>query len=102
MLVDLTDPESIRRCVDEIQSKQLHIQVLVNNAGVSMVHTYTEAPTGVELTCQTNYIGVVELTDRMIPLLLFSLSLPFTVDARRIPGACSCPPTPTRRTPFRL
>ena len=70
LLVDLTDPDSIRNCVEEIRSKQLHIQVLVNNAGVSMVHTYIEAKTGIELTCQTNYIGVVELTDRLIPLLL--------------------------------
>lgn len=41
-----------------------------------MVPTYTQANTGIELTCQTNYIGVVQLTEGLTPLLEFvSVSL---------------------------
>ena len=54
----MENPKSISDCVEAVKSQQLHINVLVNNAGVSMVHTYIESPTGVEKTCQTNYLGI--------------------------------------------
>ena len=66
----MTDPKSIHHCVEQIKAKDLHIDVLINNAGVSMVHKYMETQTGVEMTCQTNYIGVVQLTELLIPRLL--------------------------------
>ena len=69
-LIDMTDPKSIQHCVEQIDAKDLQIDVLINNAGVSMVHKYMEAQTGVEMTCQTNYIGVIQLTELLIPHLL--------------------------------
>ena len=66
----MTDPKSIQHCVEQIDAKDLQIDVLINNAGVSMVHKYMEAQTGVEMTCQTNYIGVIQLTELLIPHLL--------------------------------
>ena len=69
----MTDPESINACVQEIITKDIHIHVLVNNAGVCMIPTYTEAKTGVEMTCQTNYMGVVQLTEKLLPVLEYSI-----------------------------
>lgn len=43
--------------------------MLVNNAGVCLIPHYTEASTGQELTCQTNYFGAVQLTESIIPYL---------------------------------
>ena len=65
----MTDPESINVCVQEIIAKDIHLHTLVNNAGVSMVPNYIEAKTGVEMTCQTNYMGVVQLTEKLLPIL---------------------------------
>ena len=65
----MTDPESINACVQQIITNEIHIHALVNNAGVSMVPTYMEAKTGVEMTCQTNYMGVVQLTEKLLPIL---------------------------------
>lgn len=69
LLIDMTKPDSINNCISEIKEQNLHINVLVNNAGVSMVSHYTQASTGIELTCQTNYIGVVQLTEGLTSLL---------------------------------
>ncbi|CBK21122.2 uncharacterized protein [Blastocystis hominis] len=65
----MSDAASIRSCVETIRSQGIRFNVLVNNAGVSLIPNYTEAPTGQELTCQTNYFGVVQLTESLIPLL---------------------------------
>ena len=69
----MTDPKSIQRCVERIEAEDVHIDVLINNAGVSMVHQYIETQTGVEMTCQTNYMGVIQLTELLIPHLLFAI-----------------------------
>ena len=71
----MENPKSITDCVDTIKSQQLHINVLVNNAGVSLIHTYTESPSGVEKTCQTNYLGLVQFTELLTPLLEYHCSL---------------------------
>ena len=70
----MENPKSISDCVEAVKSQQLHINVLVNNAGVSMVHTYIVSPTGVEKTCQTNYLGLVQFTELMTPLLEYRCS----------------------------
>lgn len=69
----MTDPKSIDQCITTIKEQDLHIHVLVNNAGVSMIGKYTKAKTGVEMTCQTNYIGVVQLTEGLTPLLEYCI-----------------------------
>ena len=65
----MSKPSSIKACVEQIRLQDIHFNVLVNNAGISMVQTYTEASTGFELTCQTNYFGMVQLTELLVPLL---------------------------------
>lgn len=65
----MTDPKSISNCIQTIQDQGLHINTLINNAGVSMIPSYTQAKTGIELTCQTNYFGVVQLTEGLTPML---------------------------------
>ena len=82
----MEDPASIAKCVEAIKTQQLHIHVLVNNAGVSMVHSYVESPTGVEKTCQTNYLGLVQLTELMTPLLEYSLLRAMIVQEGRRPS----------------
>lgn len=47
----------------------IRFNVLINNAGVCFIPKYTEASTGQELTCQTNYFGVVQLTESLLPYL---------------------------------
>ena len=68
----MTHTKSIHACVKKITTKIMHIHTLVNSAGVSMVPNYMEAKTGVEMTCQTNYMGVVQLTEKLLPVLEYS------------------------------
>ena len=67
----MTDPKSISSLVEQIKEQNLHIHVLINNAGTGMISSYTESSTGIEITCHTNYYGVVQLTEEMTPLLLY-------------------------------
>lgn len=71
----MTDPVSIDSCVAKIVETDIHIHALINNAGVSLVPKYTETKTGIEMNCQTNYMGVVQLTEKLLPVLEYVLFL---------------------------
>ena len=85
----MTDPESINACVKEIITKKIRIHTLVNNAGVSMVPNYMEAKTGVEMTCQTNYMGVVQLTEKLLPVLEYSILINDVISRREEQSRCA-------------
>ena len=85
----MTDPESINACVKEIITKKIRIHTLVNNAGVSMVPNYMEAKTGVEMTCQTNYMGVVQLTEKLLPVLEYSILINDVISRREEQPRCA-------------
>ncbi|MFN2232898.1 MAG: SDR family NAD(P)-dependent oxidoreductase [Anaerolineales bacterium] len=59
--VDLSEPKSIRKAVDEIQAEYPVIDVLVNNAGVFGVKREVNS-NGVELNFAVNYLATFMLS----------------------------------------
>jgi NAD(P)-dependent dehydrogenase (short-subunit alcohol dehydrogenase family) len=71
--LDVTDPETIESCIDEIRQRYGRLDVLVNNAGVEGGGWMTSA-TDVDLdevrdTLETNLFGAWKLTQAALPLM---------------------------------
>ena len=68
VILDTSDLTSVRNCVDDIRKKNIHLDALVCNAGISPVHQGTTKD-GYELVFATNYLGhyllVMELLSSM-------------------------------------
>lgn len=68
LLMDLTDPLSIRAAVKEVIRKENRIDILINNAGM---HTGGPAETlpeeFIRLQMDTNFMGMVRLTREILP-----------------------------------
>lgn len=67
--LDLASQASVRRAARDIAVITNRIDVLINNAGIS-VHRRQTSPDGIELTFATNHIGPFLLTRLLLPLLL--------------------------------
>ena len=76
LIIDVSDSKSVENAVYELEQKFSHLDVLVNNAGIlhreeglgsSTVLGVT--PTILRETFDTNFFGLVELTQRLVPLL---------------------------------
>lgn len=69
--LDLTSSNSIQRCVDEVLARAGKIDILINNAGcVGPAAASEETPIDeVRALFETNFFGVVELTNRLLPYL---------------------------------
>lgn len=67
--LDLASHASVRRAAKDIAAITTRIDVLMNNAGIS-VHTRQLSPDGIELTFATNHLGPFLLTQLLLPLLL--------------------------------
>lgn len=74
--LDVNDSESIRKAVASIEAKYEKLDVLVNNAGV--LHreeglgssTVLSVPANIlRETFETNFFGLVDLTQRLVPLI---------------------------------
>ena len=64
------DPESIAGAVEEIKKISPNIDALINNAGILLDAQDTTADSvKVRNTLEINVVGVVDLTERLIPLL---------------------------------
>jgi len=74
--LDMNDPGSVRKAVKTVESKYQKLDALVNNAGI--LHreeglgssTVLGVPTNIlRETFETNFFGLVDLTQRLIPLI---------------------------------
>ena len=79
LILDVSNPNSIKACADKIIKEKIHFDVLVNNAGISLVPEYREAITGFESTLQTNYLGSVQFTELLLEHLVKESSEPRVV-----------------------
>lgn len=68
--VDVADPESIARCVASVKKARVHVDVLVNNAGI-----YPQGPIrsaslrDVRETMETHYFGALALIQAFLPAM---------------------------------
>lgn len=67
-ILDTSDLSSVRNCVKEIKSKNITLDALVCNAGISPMHSGTTAD-GFELVFATNYLGHFLLTMEVLPMM---------------------------------
>jgi NAD(P)-dependent dehydrogenase (short-subunit alcohol dehydrogenase family) len=80
LTVDVTDPATIQEAARQIEERFGHLDVLINNAGitgsgqVSPQDAYDQLPSSVDLDMvravfETNVFGVIAVTNAMLPLL---------------------------------
>ncbi|MGW4957595.1 SDR family NAD(P)-dependent oxidoreductase [Nonomuraea sp. NPDC004186] len=78
--LDVTDPATARAAAEQVEERFGHLDVLVNNAGitgsgqVTPVDAHDQVPSSVDLDMvravfETNVLGVVAVTNAMLPLL---------------------------------
>ena len=67
-LADLSSLAQVRALADRILADQVHLDVLINNAGV-IVRERKESEDGFELTFAVNYLAHFLLTSLLLPLL---------------------------------
>lgn len=78
LTLDVTDTHSVSKAIEQIRSSGLRLEILVNNAGVMMDGDFMkDSTTGIAAdslrkTFETNFFGLVELTNKVLPLLLDS------------------------------
>ena len=68
--LDVSDPVSIKQCVDEIVEKEGKIDILINNAGAGFIRA-SEQASDEELfkVTDVNYFGVVRCTNAVLPVM---------------------------------
>ncbi len=71
LIVDLSDRASVERAAAKVAETHSKLDLLVNNAGIMFTvgRDRTEGPDGFEEQFQTNVIGHVLLTEKLLPLL---------------------------------
>lgn len=72
IVLDVTDMESIRRAVAEVENRSESLDVLVNNAGILGERPVDGSPVPVDeiqRVFDTNFFGVVRVTRAFLPLL---------------------------------
>ncbi len=67
-VLDVTSDDSVQSCIDEILSEAGHIDLLVNNAGITVSGTAEETPLAeAEALFQTNFFGAARVTNAVLP-----------------------------------
>jgi NAD(P)-dependent dehydrogenase (short-subunit alcohol dehydrogenase family) len=66
--LDLSDLASVRACADEVATRHVRLDVLINNAGVMAIPRRLTKD-GFEMQLGTNHLGHFALTGRLLPLL---------------------------------
>jgi NAD(P)-dependent dehydrogenase (short-subunit alcohol dehydrogenase family) len=75
--LDVTDENSVAAAADLIAERSGHLDALVNNAGITGGHPQQPSsvdPAVIRTVVETNVIGVVRVTNAMLPLLRRSAS----------------------------
>jgi len=69
--IDVTDDDSVKRAVADVDAHEGRIDTLINNAGIIGAHRPASELTGDDalLVFQTNVISVVRVTNAFLPLL---------------------------------
>jgi NAD(P)-dependent dehydrogenase (short-subunit alcohol dehydrogenase family) len=74
--LDVTKPEQIKKAAADIKKRFSRLDILVNNAGMapreeplSGNSTETVSPKALRQAFETNFFGLVELTQKLLPLL---------------------------------
>ena len=68
--LDLSSPDSIRKCADEIKKAGMKIDILINNAGVMTDDDEQElVPEKLRASLEVNLIGTADFTERLIPAM---------------------------------
>ncbi len=69
--LDVTDDQSVKSAVETILNQEGHLDILINNAGISGGFTKVRdiKPEDMEKVYQTNVFGIVRVTNQFIPLL---------------------------------
>ena len=69
LALDVSDPASIRACVDEVLRRAGRIDVLINNAGVIGPAAASEELNDAQIRAvfETNYFGVIAVTNAVLP-----------------------------------
>ncbi|MFG1791393.1 SDR family NAD(P)-dependent oxidoreductase [Nocardia sp. NPDC049149] len=65
---DVSDPQSVTACADELADRLTRLDVLIHNAGL-LPPERTETAEGHELTLAVHVLGPLLLTERLAPLL---------------------------------
>ncbi|GAA3066107.1 NAD(P)-dependent dehydrogenase (short-subunit alcohol dehydrogenase family) [Streptomyces olivoverticillatus] len=80
--LDVTDPESIAACLDEVIAEHGGLDALVNNAGAAQVGTIEQSSVGdVRAAMEVNFFGVVAVTRAALPHLRASRGRVITVSS---------------------
>lgn len=68
LAMDVRDTSSVRQAVEEILSREGHIDILINNAGVGITGAIEETPVeALENAFQTNVFGAVRVIQAVLP-----------------------------------
>jgi short-subunit dehydrogenase len=69
-IVDVTDFDAVRRCIELIKLKSRRIDVWINNAGIQKVGSLTELESSsFDLVMRVNFSSVVNITRELIKLM---------------------------------
>ncbi|MBD0741065.1 SDR family NAD(P)-dependent oxidoreductase [Streptomyces sp. CBMA152] len=78
--LDVTDPASVARCLDEVVAEHGRLDAVVNNAGAGFLGTVEQnGMDPVRAAMEVNYFGVVEVTRAALPHLRASHGRVITV-----------------------
>lgn len=71
LALDVSDPASIRACIDEVLRRAGRIDVLINNAGVIGPAAASEELSEAQIRAvfDTNYFGVIAVTNAVLPAM---------------------------------
>lgn len=68
--LDVHDRKEVDNLISNIVTKEGHIDVLINNAGIGMVSSFEEAPEeNINLVMETNFGGVLRLSQAVLPYM---------------------------------